>query len=75
LLIKRLHHKHMYHMCFLPLYTQSLGLHLTVKSDKQQITQNAPNADVLHTEGDIDRAYAATNLAISPSLTLNFGIL
>ena len=82
LIIKRRYPTHIYHMSLnpivlfpSPLSTQpSLTLYLTLNSDKQQITQKALNADVLHTERQSRSARFAATPAASLSPAPKIGI-
>ena len=82
LIIKRRYPTHIYHMSLnpivlfpSPLSTQpSLTLYLTLNSDKQQITQKALNADVIHTDRHSGSARIAATAAPSLSTAPTFGI-
>jgi hypothetical protein len=55
--------------------THALPLYLTVNSDKQQITQTALKADVLHTDRHSAFAHIAATPAASHETAPTFGII
>jgi len=61
------------HYCFLPLYSPSRPLYLTLNSDKQQITLKALKADVLHTGRHSGCACIAAITAASLATAPTFG--